>query len=122
MLTDVLTPPLTVLQKQNDAFRTRTGDDIPKGQFVTTQGINALGDTAPIDIIAKVAAFDDFGPDNDPHHEHDFGTFPFIVDGEEHQINWKIDYYDNALEYGSENPEDLRETRRVMTVYLAEEH
>lgn len=121
MLTEVLTPPLTVLQTQNDAFRTRTGD-IPKGQFVTTMGINALGDTAPIEILRKVAAFDEFGPDNDPHHEHDFGTFPFVVGDTEHQINWKIDYYDNALEYGSEKPDDLTQTRRVMTVYLAEEH
>ena len=49
-------------------------------------------------ILAKVIAFDAFTEDNDPHGEHDFGAF----DHAEHRIFWKIDYYDQALAFGSE--------------------
>ena len=35
---------------------------------------------------------------------------------------WKIDYYDRAMEHGSENPTDPEQTTRVMTVMLASEY
>ncbi len=38
------------------------------------------------------------------------------------KLFWKIDYYDAALCYGSADPADPRETRRVLTVMLAEEY
>jgi hypothetical protein len=40
----------------------------------------------------QVAAFDSFNEDNDPHREHDFGSFDY--DGQ--RIFWRIDYYDRA--------------------------
>ncbi len=34
---------------------------------------------------------------------------------------FKIDYYDNALQYGSPDPADSNVTRLVMTVMLSDE-
>ena len=44
----------------------------------------------------------------------------FTLDGE--RLNWKIDYYDQSMESGSEDPSDATQTRRVLTVLLAEEY
>lgn len=55
---------------------------------------------------------------NDPHGEHDFGSFD--VDGE--RLFWKIDYYDPSLSGGSEDPADEAATRRVITIMLALEY
>ena len=50
--------------------------------------------------------------------EHDFGSFTV---GEE-QLFWKIDYYDLSLEFGSNDPADPSQTKRVLTIMLAEEY
>jgi hypothetical protein len=58
------------------------------------------------------------GPVNDPHQEHDFGSFN--VEGE--TIFFKIDYYDCSLECHSPDPADPVVTRRVITLMLASEY
>ena len=58
------------------------------------------------EIVRRVQRFDTFTPENDPHYEHDFGSF-------EHAgktIFWKIEYYDRDLRYGSPDPADERVT------------
>jgi hypothetical protein len=68
--------------------------------------------------LQLVASFDDFTEDNDPSGEHDFGSFE--VAGE--KFFWKIDYYDEVCEFGSEDPADPEKTTRVLTIMLAEEY
>jgi hypothetical protein len=87
-------------------------------RHVMTQGITTLSPTSQIEIMAKVRNFDDFSNDNDPYGEADFGAFDY----EGNKIFWKIDYYDNSLEAGSENPADPEKTCRVLTVMLASEY
>ncbi len=60
----------------NDQFR-KTGRG---GRVMLTHGIQALGQKAVQDIIAKIAAFDAFTVDNDPWDEHDFGKI--VHDGQ----------------------------------------
>ena len=66
----------------------------------------------------RVRDFSDFTPENDPHGQHDFGSFQY--DGK--NIFWKIDYYDRQLKFGSPDPADESVTTRVLTVFLTEEY
>jgi hypothetical protein len=103
----------TKIRELNDAFR-RTGDG---GRILFTAGVSGLGVAFSHQALALVRRFDAFTPDNDPHGEHDFGSFDHA--GE--RIFWKIDYYDAACELGSEDPADPAKTVRVLTIMLAEE-
>jgi Protein of unknown function (DUF3768) len=58
--------------------------------------------------LIQVQRFTSFNADNDPHGEHDFGSFE--VAGE--KFFWKIDYYDSDMTSGSEDPADPEKTRR----------
>jgi hypothetical protein len=69
-------------------------------------------------VLRRVREFKHFNGDNDPHQEHDFGTFN--IGGT--RFFWKIDYYDRQMDAGSENPADASQTTRVLTVMLAEEY
>lgn len=83
-----------------------------------TQGIDSYSDEDKHQIYLTVQEFDDFTEDNDPHQEHDFGAFDFK--GE--KIFWKIDYYAHDLQHRSEDPADLKETMRALTIMLADEY
>ena len=99
----------------NDLCRTAMG---VAGRVYQTPGICAMSDADQSSIRERVETFDEFGPDNDPHGEHDFGAFEY--GGE--RIFWKIDYYDRAMEFGSEDPSDPAQTTRVLTIMLASEY
>ena len=88
------------------------------GKIMTTEGINQLPESTQIAIFRAVSEFDDFREENDPHGEHDFGQV--MVDG--HTCFWKIDYYDNRMEFGSEDPSNPNITTRVLTILLASEY
>jgi hypothetical protein len=68
--------------------------------------------------IRETETFDAFTSDNDPRGEHDFGNFE--VGGK--RFLRKIDYYDRALEFGSDDPSDTKKTTRVLTIMFAEEY
>lgn len=105
----------------NDAFRTQPltiGPALAANQLVITRGVAGRGNDFIDRAVKAVRDFADFTEDNDPHGEHDFGIFE--IDGI--TLNWKIDNYDNALEYGSPDPADPAVTRRVLTILLAEEY
>jgi Protein of unknown function (DUF3768) len=104
----------TLIRQLNDAFRT----SFQNGKVVLTCGVDALPPEVKRTVILKVRTFSDFTPDNDSHSEHDFGSFE--VAGE--KFFWKIDYYDENLKHGSEDPSDPTKTARVLTLMLAEEY
>ena len=98
----------TKVAELNDAFR-RSGFGV-----TITPGVQAITDMPG--LIEAVRRFDAFTESNDPYKEHDFGT----IERHGQKVFWKIDYYDQALQYGEEplSPK----CRRVMTVMLASEY
>ena len=98
----------------NDAFRTT----LEGGRCLFTAGVSDLGVPFSTAALVAVRAFKDFTADNDPYGEHDFGSFEI---GEQ-KLFWKIDYYDLSLEFGSNDPADPAQTKRVLTIMLAEEY
>lgn len=102
------------IRELNDAFRR----SITGGRVMLTAGIDALPSDVKVMVIRRVATFSAFTADNDPHGEHDFGSIEIAG----HKVFWKIDYYDKAMEYGSDDPADSAKTTRVMTIMLAEEY
>src|SRR5260370_5572562 len=98
----------------NDAFR-RT---FSGGRVMMTCGVDTLPDMVKAKVLQLVATFDQFTEDNDPHGEHDFGSFELV----NRKFFWKIDYYDRDLRYGSQDPSDPERTMRVLTVMLAGEY
>src|SRR4051812_49716825 len=88
------------------------------GLAVMTPGVAALGREAVERIVQTIAVYDDFCHANDPHEEHDFGSFH----AEGHTIFFKIDYYDKTLTHHSPDPSDSTVTERVITIMLAEEY
>ena len=87
-------------------------------RVVITRGIAELGDDAVQQILGRVRSYDQFTPDNDPYHEHDFGSFHHGP----HHVFWKWDYYDLDYSMHSPDPADETVTARVLTVMLAEEY
>ena len=88
------------------------------GLAVITPGVAALGQQAVDRIIKTIAVYSDFCHANDPHEEHDFGSFE--ANGQ--TIFFKIDYFDKTLTYHSPDPSDASMTERVITIILAEEY
>jgi len=88
------------------------------GLAVITPGVAALGCEAVERIVKTVSIYDDFCHANDPHEEHDFGSF----EAEGKTIFFKIDYYDKNLSGHSDDPADPTITERVLTIMLAEEY
>ena len=100
----------------NDAFRKTL--DPTLGRTMLTAGVNALPSDVRATAMRAVATFDAFNADNDPHGEHDFGSFDLAG----HKFFFKVDYYDPRLEFGSDDPADPAKTTRVLTLMLAEEY
>ena len=93
--------------KDNDALRASIPLIKPPNTLFITRGIAALMIEEVSKILSKVKDFDAFTEDNDPHGEHDMGSFDY--NGK--RIMWKIDDYD-----GHEG------LNLVLTVMLAEEY
>ena len=53
-----------------------------------TAGVYALPDMVKAAALQKAATFDQFTEDNDPHGEHDFGSFELCG----RKFFWKIEY------------------------------
>jgi hypothetical protein len=88
------------------------------GRVVMTAAVDALASDVKAMVISAVAAFSEFTPDNDPRGEHDSGNFELAGQ----TFFWKTDYYDVAVEFGSEDPADPAKTTRVLTIMLTSEY
>lgn len=112
-----------LIAAQNDAFRrsilgTTPVADAPQGQFVMTRGVAALGPDAQLELTRRVAAFDGFDADSDPQGWHEMGVIEF----EDMMVWFKLDLYDVNYTYGSPEPSDPAQTRRVLTLLLPSEY
>jgi hypothetical protein len=109
-----MTTKTEIIRALSDELR----QNLTVGTAFITAGIAALGAEAVARIVKTIAVYDDFCHANDPHEEHDFGSFE--VDGR--TIFFKIDYFDKALTSHSPDPTDPSVTERVITIMLAEEY
>jgi hypothetical protein len=66
-------------------------------------------------IVEAIRSFNDFNEKNDPYQEHDSATV--TVQGQ--SFRFKIDYYDEKLEYGLDPSEG--EVYRVMTIMRSDD-
>lgn len=98
----------------NDEFR----NTFQGGKVMMTAGVAELPDIVIAAALCAVASFDRFTAENDPHGEHDFGSFELV----NRMFFWKIDYYDLQCEFGSEDPGNPEKTTRVLTIMLAGEY
>jgi hypothetical protein len=100
------------IRELNDAFRTTFRGN---GDVYLTAAVAALPEEEQGEIIRRVQRFDTFTPENDPHYEHDFGSF-------EHAgktVFWKIDLYE---EPGVKDKNGEPIVTRVLTIMLASEY
>ena len=75
-----------------------------------TQGTMASGRL--LEVLSNVRTFYQFSKENDPHGEHDFGSFQIAST----KFFWKFDYFDENFEFFAENG------NRVLTIMLTEEY
>jgi hypothetical protein len=108
MTTQVEHDRARIISDLNDTLRR----SFAGGRVVMTTGVADLPDHDQLEVIAKVQAFDAFSADNDPHGEHDFGSFDLAGQ----KFFWKIDYYAPDMQHGSEDPADPTKTIRVLTI------
>ena len=108
---------------QNDTFR-RTilpsgqQTDAPQGKIVMTQGISSLGPDVQLALTQQVAVFEAFDEGSDQHGWHEMG----VIEIAGTTVWFKIDLYDIKYQYGSPDPQDLVQTRRVLTLLLPSEY
>lgn len=88
------------------------------GHIVMTRGVKDNGEAFVQAAIEQMRAYDDFSSENDPYGDHDFGRI--VINGE--PVLWKIDYYDENMEFGSDDPSIPDRTTRVLTLMLAQEY
>lgn len=102
----------------NDKLRQNIFTPTEYGTVIITNGVSILPIQEQIIIMNLVKNFNKFTAGNDPYAEHDFGKVS--LNGIDYFF--KIDYYDNDLTYGSENPSDNSITKRVLTIMRADEY
>jgi hypothetical protein len=102
------------IRELNDAFR----QTFAGGKMVMTASVAALPQMVKASALVKLAEFNDFAPENNPHGEHDFLSFEHCS----RKFLWKCDYYNKEMDGGSEDPADPDKTIRVGTLMFAEDY
>lgn len=106
-------PRAEAIARLNDQLR-KTGTG---GTIMITQGVQRITGFDVTELASALANYSGFDSDNDPHGERDFGCLTLWGN----DLLFKVDYYDEALEFGSADPADAGVTRRVLTALLASE-
>ena len=106
--------PRERVRELNDGFRAT----FEGGRVLMTRGVQALPKEVITTAFERMQTFTEFTEDNDPYGEHDFGSFE--VGGS--RFFWKIDYYNEDMTAGSEDPANPEITTRVLTLMLAHEY
>ena len=102
------------IRQLNDSLRTT----FMGGRILTTAGVAELPTDVKANVLLSVRSFADFNADNDPHGEHDFGSFEIAGQN----FFFKVDYYNLEMDGGSEDPADPEKTARVLTIMRADEY
>lgn len=102
------------IRELNDALRTT----LIGGEITLTAWVAMLDSDTIRAITQALQTYDNFTDDNDPYGEHDFGAFSV----NDHEVIFKIDYFDMSLKFHSPDPSDPEVTIRVLTLMLAEEY
>ena len=118
------------IARHNDAFRKAlktilTPDGLVRGRVVVTRSVHDLPEQVYLAAVEKMRIECTFDAGNDPYGEHDFGSLSLTGPGCDQPMTflWKIDYYaDDSLEWGSNEPERLSATYRVLTLMLPEDY
>ena len=110
---------IETIARLND--RARLGLDPTARIVITRNCLATFCDPDTIEVVMVqaqlLAAFRrcSFSPDSP---ERDFATITF----RDRKVWLKIDYYDGALEFGSDDPADASVTTRVITILLPEDY
>jgi hypothetical protein len=106
------------IRNLNDALRRSLPFVDDRGLLMITDGVALLGIERLTELLLNVRDYSDFGIENDPYEEHDFGTVELGVD----RYFWKIDYLDGSMQHGTPDPAKASVTTRVLTIMLASEY
>jgi hypothetical protein len=98
----------TRIRNLNDAFR----KTFAGGTMVMTASVGALPEMVKASALVKLAEFDDFALENDPHGEHDF----LSIEHCNRTFFWKCDYYNRRWTVGLKIPLTL--SRQLASVHL----
>ena len=96
-----------IIARLNDQLR-KSGEG---GTIVITRNVRGLEGLNVPELATALANYDGFD-DNDPHGERDMGHF-VVFDTD---LYFKIDYFDQDLEFGSDDPADASITHRILTI------
>jgi len=110
---------LEQIARLND--RTRLGLDRTARVVITRNCLARLAEGAPEEPIvlqARLMAAFRHCTFSEDSPERDFAAIEFLG----RKVWMKIDYYDAAMEFGSEDPADASVTTRVMTILLPEDY
>ena len=113
-----MTPTLTPTDDRIRCLNDRLRAHLIGGQIMITHGVQVLGAEFRVACLQAVQDFTAFDEDDDPYGEHDFAAVSVMGQ----RVFWKIDYYDQALEFASPDPSDPAVTTRVLTIMLADEY
>ena len=96
------------IARLNDQLR-KTGTG---GTVIVTKAVTHLSGFNTGALMTALANYDGFNANNDPHGERDSGSLRLFHS----DLLFKIDYYDLALKFGSDDPANAAATKRTLTV------